>query len=252
MIKGLIASQFRNFYGEFTDLETEKLFLERQKTQSVDWEYNTKKIFYKYNSLGHRSVEIDELGDNYILTTGCSNTEGVALAYEDTWSYNIAKHLDKKFYNLAVGGSGPYVACKNLMLFLSYVKKHPDIIIIQWPFFARFFRIDPSGIHIQHLSPASTNDREYYEMLLKNDDAFLINIFERHTLLHFLNNINYQGKLLEMFNQNPGEVQKINCIDHDIDNKQIIIPIPIDKARDLAHPGSKSNKIIVDKILEVL
>lgn len=253
MIKGLIPSQFRNFYGEFTDLETEKLFVERQKTQPVDWEYNTKKIFYKYNSQGHRSVEIEELGDNYILTTGCSNTEGVGLAYEDTWSYLVAKHLDKQFYNCAVGGSGPYVTCKNIMLFLSYVKKHPEMIIIQWPFFARFFRIQGVAIHIHHLTPASYDEnREYYEMLLKDDDAFNINLFERQLLISFLENINYQGKIIEMFTQDPHEMQKITLQVHDLDIKQIMIPRPIDTARDLVHPGSKSNKIIANLALRSL
>lgn len=253
MIKGLLPSHFRNFSGEFTDLETEKLFLERQKTQPSDWEYNTKKIFYKYNSLGHRSVEPEELGDNYILVTGCSNTEGVALANEDTWSYIVANTLGKKLYNLAVGGSGPYVACKNLTLFLSAVKTYPDIIIIQWPFFARFFRIEGNGIHIQHLTPATYDqNRDYYEMLLKNDDAFNINIFERLTLLSFLENINYQGKVIEMFRQDPPEMQKILYQTHDLESRLILLPNPIDKARDLAHPGSKSNRIIADLILEVL
>lgn len=252
MIKGLIPSQFRNFSGEFTDLETEKLFLERQKTQPSDWEYNTKKIQYNYNSLGHRSVEVNELGQNYILVTGCSNTEGVALANEDTWSYIVANTLGKKLYNLAVGGSGPYVACKNLMLFLSAVKTYPDMIIIQWPFFARFFRIEGKGIHIQHISPASRDNREYYDMLLKNDDAFHINIFERNILLSFLENIKYHGKVIEMFKQNPVEMQKIDYTHYDLEIKKIMLPNPIDNARDLVHPGSKSNRIIADLILEVL
>lgn len=252
MIHGLMSSYSRLSKGEFTRLETEELFRQRQKTQPADWEYNTKKIIYNYNQYGHRSVEIEELGDNYILATGCSITEGVALAYEDVWAHIVAKHIGCNFYNLAVGGSGPYVVCRNIIQFLSSktLHKFPSAIVIQWPFFARFFRVH-MGTHLEHLSPASVDSREYYDMLLKNNDAFYINIFERRNLLYFLMNIGYKGKIVEMFDQNTIELQEINTYpDHNIHLDQFIAPRNIDYARDLAHPGSKTHKLFANRILK--
>jgi hypothetical protein len=254
MIHGLIYSYFPNFAGEFTNTDKDDNFKLNQKTQPIDWEYNTKKIFYSYNNYGHRSVEVDQLGDNYILTTGCSITEGVGLAIEDTWSHIVAKHLGQNYYNLAVGGSGPYVVCRNIITFLSSkeIDKHPNSIIIQWPFFARFFRVQ-KGIHLSHLCPASIESQEYYSALLKENDAFYINVFERRSLFAFLKNINYTGKIVEMFRQNFEEVNLINYFPIEyINSIQVNRPDDVDFARDLGHPGSKSHKLYADRILTVL
>lgn len=248
---GLLRSYEPNFEGPFTDLESEDNFNKIKDKQPLDWEYHNKKIYYKYNEYGHRSVEISELQEDYLLFTGCSFTEGVSLAVEDTYCSLVSKALDKSFYNLAVGGSSPAITVKNLIGFLSQIKILPSAIVIQWPYFQRYYTVS-DGLYIEHYTPACEPSILYKAMLL-DDNAFRYNIIERNFLLDFLTNISYKGKIVEVFCQSDEELEiickseglqfqteKLRTIDH------------IDFGRDLGHPGSKTHRLYADKILELL
>jgi len=253
MIDGFIHSGIVNSFSEFILVETEKEFLENQKTQPLDWEYNSKKIYYSYNRYGHRSIEMEQLQSNYILASGCSITEGVGLAHEDIWASVVAKELGKLVYNLGVGGSGPVITVKNIILFFSKVKEYPEIICIQWPEFFRYFRIS-NKLAVEHLNSGSSSDDEYYKILLKDDTVFYNNIFERRHLFHFLQNIGYEGKIIEFFANFPEEARIIN--DHTKDlhlqTDKFLTPLGPDHARDLRHPGSKCHKIYAEHVLSYL
>jgi hypothetical protein len=78
-------------------------------------------IAHERNRLGHRSDEPEQVAYNasgYILVTGCSITEGVALRPEQTWSYILAKKLTLPVYNLALQGTGLDVQLHNLQQWL--------------------------------------------------------------------------------------------------------------------------------------
>jgi len=59
---------------------------------------------YKQNRYQYRSDEFSK--DHGIITLGCSNTFGSYQKVETTWAFKLAKHLDKKLYNLAIPGAG--------------------------------------------------------------------------------------------------------------------------------------------------
>jgi len=44
-----------------------------------------KPISYNFNSKGYRTKEIEDLQKDFILTFGCSYTQGIGLAKEDMW-----------------------------------------------------------------------------------------------------------------------------------------------------------------------
>ena len=250
-IHGLLRSYDPNFQGFFTSIDTADNFYTIKNSQPPDWEYHDKAIYYRYNSLGHRSVELSDLQDDYLLFTGCSVTEGVSLAEEDIYPTIVSKTLDKNFYNLGVGGSSPAITVKNLIAFLSFVKVYPQAIIIQWPFFQRYFDIS-TGYHIQHYSPACKASSLYKEMLT-NNDAFRYNVVERNFMLHYLKNIGFCGKIVEMFNQTHSEIKTIGeVIPSELNTIRFKLPHTVDYGRDLGHPGSKTHKLYADIILKHL
>jgi hypothetical protein len=185
------------------------------------------------------------------LFAGCSVTEGVALKLEDTYPDVVSKTLNKDYYNIAVGGSSPSICVKNVISFLSIMgNKAPSTIVIQWPHFQRYYRIDK--FHIQHFNPRH-GDNSFYKELIINEDAFRYNISERLYLLHFLHNIKYKGKLVQLHWEIPRDIDLITDLDHtcNFTNQNIEkLPDTIDHARDLSHPGSETHKLYSQKILD--
>jgi hypothetical protein len=59
-----------------------------------EWYYYENEIIYKFNSWGYRTKEFHELDKDYMLTFGCSNTEGIGLNSNDTWTTNLSKTLN--------------------------------------------------------------------------------------------------------------------------------------------------------------
>lgn len=124
---------------EFSGTDTAELFEKNLKLQPEDWYYRTNKIYYDRNSNGHRCKEINDIDlDNYILYTGCSNTEGIGLALNNTYAYLLSNWLKMDYYNLAIGGTGIDVVNYNLNMWFSKVKKPPKLLILQWPHYNRF------------------------------------------------------------------------------------------------------------------
>ena len=93
-----ICTTLRGQETSFTGSDDAERFEKNLTQLPKDWIYRTKEIIYNYNSLGFRCKEPNELDfDNYVLFTGCSHTEGVGLALEDTYPYKIAEHLKTDF-----------------------------------------------------------------------------------------------------------------------------------------------------------
>ena len=125
----------------FSGSDTEELYNQNLKLKPVDWYYRTNQISYIRNSNGHRCEEIKNIDlNNYILYVGCSHTEGIGLELEKTYPYLLSKSLNCNYYNLGVGGSGIDVLLHNLIVWFGTVKQKPKLVIIQWPFWARYSR----------------------------------------------------------------------------------------------------------------
>jgi len=125
----------------FSGSDTKELYNQHLKSKSPNWYYRTNQISYVRNSNGHRCKEIKDIDlKNYILYAGCSHTEGVGLELEKTYPYIHAKSLNCDYYNLGVGGSGIDVLLHNLIVWFGSVKQKPKLVVIQWPFWARYAR----------------------------------------------------------------------------------------------------------------
>lgn len=212
----------------FSGGDQELMFLENLKTQPNDWYYRFHEISYNYNSLGHRSKNIDELDlDNYILFTGCSHTEGVGLELEKTFPYVTANALKMDYYNLALGGTGIDVMTHNLVIWANTVPKLPKALVILWPQPVRFSIVNSYPIFpkIQSFLPGNTPNSDYDRfMVLGEELRFFKSVQAMNTVL--IENTYSRTKIINLYN----------------------IPF-CDKARDLSHGGIETNKSISDQVI---
>lgn len=140
---------------EFFSEENEQDFHKNKKRIGPEWEYANKKVTFTYNKTGHRCpVNYDELTPGFLLTMGCSYTEGIGLAEEDTYTYRLAGELglSDNYFNAGTAGYGVDVTFWNSMLFSSWCEKNniiPKYVAIQLSYGERksFWYNHDKGIH---------------------------------------------------------------------------------------------------------
>ena len=123
----------------FSGSDTKELFSKNLRTMPMNWHYRTKEVYYIRNKLGFRTKDIEDLDKgSYFLAYGCSFTEGVGLAEDETWPYKLGKLLSMDYLNLGVGGGSPDLVHLQSISYVSNVTGHkPKFVIIQWPSQAR-------------------------------------------------------------------------------------------------------------------
>lgn len=212
-------------------------FEENLNTQPLDWEYRTKSVLYNRNSLGHRCTELETLKDDFVLFIGCSLTEGVGVALEDTFTYKLAQDLGLDYYNLGLAGSGADLLCENLSKWFLNIKKVPKLVVIQWPAPNRYYQrftdgLTPvgawiavrNGIVSDEVKQATKYDFVNEEVINNFVNASSAGYFEhfstvlRTTTLNFLNCLG---------------IKYIEFTDEEFPK--------LDVGRDLIHPGTQSN-----------
>jgi hypothetical protein len=229
----------------FTGSDSYENFI-KNKQKDPDWYYSNVKITYKRNSLGHRSKEISEIDfDNYILTTGCSHTEGVGLELDKTYSYVLGQKMKCDYYNLGIGGTGIDVMIHNLTVWLNKYKK-PKALVVQWPIWSRFVRFaeDPDKY------------KEINKLTLLAQGAWVDNDDDSHMLI--LGQQNHYFKTVEKLAKIKIDTYNIPTIyvSHSIYPKSNTYEDAVlienhDSARD-GHSGIKSNEQVATQIYEKL
>ena len=107
--------------------------------------YNSEKLTYMENSLGHRShLELENLKGNWGLVVGCSHTEGIANYYTDIYHQKLATKLGMPFYNAGIGGGSIDMAFHNALMIISSMKNNPPKYLI-------FQVTDPSRFLYMHI-----------------------------------------------------------------------------------------------------
>lgn len=226
-------------------LDSKENYIKNSQSKGDDWEYKNMYFDYKRNSFGHRSKELTELNlDNYILCTGCSLVEGIGLPIEKRWSDILAKKLNCDMYNLGLGGTGNDVIFYNLVNWFTNIEIKPKLVIIGWSSTNRFITINSKYDNITEDSAIFkiyTPHTEDIENFIVDGDE--INYFNTKTFL-FKNLIKkiIQVPIIEV----PWMLECDN--NPNVSEIKFDINFVIDRARDLMHPGIKSNQ----KCAEVL
>lgn len=199
-----------------------------------DWYYRTNEITYDYNSLGHRSKEIDKLDlDNYILFTGCSLTEGLGLELSKTYSNLVSQQLNSDYYNLGLGSTGIDTMLHNLIIWREVVPKLPKILVVQWPERVRYLTSTPNLDMILSKGPWN-NESEVERFILAGEES---NFFLTRRLLAY--------KIIETLFK--CKIIQINIYSNSYD-KGVLTLRSLDLARDNMHPGIESNLKFANRI----
>lgn len=139
----LITTPFTEQYGSHAFLEhadPQDMFEKNLALAGKKWYYADNPITYNFNSSGYRMCEFCDVDyDNYIIFFGCSNTVGIGLELEQTYSYKIAQELGCSYINAGIGGASPDFVVNNFVHFMSRVDKLPRAVIINWPIAERTF-----------------------------------------------------------------------------------------------------------------
>lgn len=231
----------------FISEENEVKFKLNCQTQQQDWIYRTETITYQYNQHGHRCVDIENLDKRYILFAGCSHTEGIGLKLENTYSYLVAQHYNTSYYNLAIGGAGPYTVMYNILGFLSKVKFKPLLVILQWPDFERYYELvntDNNQYMFNYLTATHPND--LYKSMLMHNVPYKQNVLYRQIVLQNLRNYGIDLIIENCIpNVEKDEDDTVKCKFGDNTNH-------IDQARDLCHAGNLTNEVWANEIINTI
>lgn len=238
----------RKYY--FFSTDSKQQFVANKRKLGPDWAYYNSTIEYKFNNLGYRTKNIDELNDNFLLTFGCSYTEGVGLNQNETWAELIAPKINLDLYNHAKQGSGVDIQYYNAMLWIMSGKPKPKMIIVQWPHKSRKSFADTIGdqIHIQDRSYTKTIDGKWWKKRYIQDTAEMeLNVlfwFESFNNLWKLEevpvlNFTWDDDLSETLKRSRYLIHRIK-------------PKIYDKARDLSHDGTEFHKSSAEKIENLL
>lgn len=236
---GFIGHDDASITIPWTDPASIRRYSELVIENSPEWHFIQTPCTYTYNSLGHRSKEIEEVDlDNYILTLGCSHTEGVGIEEEKRYTPLLANKLKCDYYNMGVGGTGMDVVVHNLVTWFAVIPKKPKLVVIQWPEFTRIL----TGTDSKHLQPRGLwNGNEDYKKFISL--GIDLEYFEAKKIL----NDSLAKAVVKDIPLVYFGLQRIIPFNDDT----IIRPM-VDKARDMGHPGNKSNQLFADSIYDHL
>ena len=214
--------------------DTEELYQEnliKRKSLLEKYDWLSTEIDYKFNSDGFRSREFSTHTGG-VMFLGCSYTFGIGLPLEQTFPQLVSRELGLECLNLGLPASSNDTAFR---LADTWIEK-----------------LNPSTVVL--LSPAETR----FEVLFENKHNGQILSRFITTMEQFSNEGNSdwlktnQNGLINR-KKNKLAIQKI-CDDRGIqflqDDTENLVPV--DFARDLAHPGVESNRSFAKKLLDIL
>jgi hypothetical protein len=130
----LVASEEANLRKlNFWSTDSLELFEKNTVSRPANWQWHNTPITYNWNSLGYRTKEIEDLDKDFILTFGCSFTEGIGINVSDIWNHHVSKSLGLDLCNLAKGGTGFQQQYYNSLLWHNSKLPIPKLVIVQWP-----------------------------------------------------------------------------------------------------------------------
>jgi hypothetical protein len=214
----------RHFFGT----DSEDLFKKNLKTQPHDWVYRFKKIEYQNNEFGFRTKPLNKIDwANSIVVFGCSNVYGIGLAEEDTFCYLLEKKLGVSVINLGMPGTAVDLSHFN-SIFIRENLPCPRAIVHCWTSLARYsdFLKDRITSHIPSY--------DYYPG---------INWEEKSKFYVYTDRILWRNKTI----YKEYSFFKDTCQELKIPS----LEMP-DRARDLVHPGIRSNLEVAEKLYKDL
>lgn len=218
--------EYANTEINWLPMDTEKLYnlnLKYKKSLLEQYNWIDSNFTYKFNKHGFRSDEFTN--DPSIVFLGCSITAGIGLPIEATWPTLVANHLNLRCYNLGIGGASNDTAFRLAHVWIEKLK--PQIVVFCQTYAERYELHSSTGI----ISNIAKECGDFYNHWLSNNNNSLLNSIKNRLAIN---------QLCNQFG--------IKFVHTDVNDVVVI-----DKARDLAHPGIKSNlefsKLVLSRIV---
>ena len=186
-------------------------------------------VDYTHNSLGYRTYE--NIPKNYGLAVGCSHTYGQGLKVEERWSTLVEESSGVDIINLGTCGTGINFILLNLLRLITSNVESPKFIIMQCPSEQRLTlpKLDSTtNVVPQHSRFAS----------LYKDDSIECHSRECYDLIHKLCK-KEKIKIIDFYFWNSS-IEK---------SKQVEV---LDFARDMDHPGIKTQHLVKEYVMSKL
>lgn len=212
-------------------------------------------VTWHQNQWGYRTMEFDQVPQDYFVVVGCSLTEGQGLEYNETWSYFLAQDLDLAVVNLAKGGANSQFCKQNIQQWIPQTH-NPRFVVAQWP---NPFRLLTWRQNQASFAMNSQRD-EIYNTFLKHGDlnfytAWMSSIIDakRHCQLHSVPMINICLESLDFFPEAVLETLRQQNIVLHVDEKLPGRTWHFDSsARDQQHHSAHCTKKWAERILPLI
>lgn len=250
-----------NFYAH---TDSEELHTRNKKKFGPKWYYYDRPFTYKFNEYGYRmNKELYEVDyDNHAAFFGCSNTVGIGLELEETFSYRIANQLGMDYINGAIGGASPDFVFYNVTHYLNKVKTYPKLIVINWPQVARtlYWERDQMHFFLPALEPTTKHWTESYKEYIMEDSNMLQKFsFYRASIQTICKLADIKLVELTSWQNTDGFWERNPDIPMiELCNYGDKYDINLDRARDIgvgsdnAHPGIFHQQLLVDYVFTQL
>ena len=222
-------------HPEWEGRDTEEFYLENLKKQSSDWEYRNKTVNYNWNQNGYRAPEWETIDwENSIIVMGCSLVAGVGLDYNDTIASCLENKIGYPVINLGIPAGCPSALHYNTIRLLQNNIK-PKAVCVVGPEMSRttYFGNPNRNLGIWYLNIPEREHfyASFYEHYVSKDPNAEIHGY-----------MNLAG--LENAWQANGVPCKVWMAAE--------LPVFVDFARDLNHPGIKTAELWADEMFKWL
>lgn len=244
----MIDHEFKGRAIRWYSSDSEEEFAKHVGKEYYNWTKN--EILYKFNSLGYRTKEIADLDKDFLLTFGCSYTEGVGVNANQIWNHHVSQNLIIDMYNCAKQATGIDVQYINSMMWDLNKLPTPKLVIVQWPHKARksFVFNEKSYFRLEDQSERRTSDGYWWGRRYLHDTGEMsMNVltwYESFNNIWKLKNVpvfnfTWDDDLAEELTRSKYQLWRIK-------------PFTYDKGRDHMHDGPQFHKETADKILDLL
>lgn len=228
---------------------------------SKDNIFGTNDILYSFNSDGFRCDELSIPTD--VVFLGCSITEGIGLNITDTWAHIIKTKLfpESPYINLAKGGLGIGMQAAILEWYwYTYKQNVKHLVAIFPPAHRRTFKLEcKEKRNTCHFAVSGYMDGYPEQIksavpLLVDDQYIQYETFKEFSKIYLLSEL--MGAKLSYVFWEDRNTENIKSFFPKAENMNInfddCIFKPVDRARDMSHPGPVAQNTISEKVLNWL
>jgi hypothetical protein len=160
----------------YVSTDSEELYKRNKATYGSDWYYYSNPITYKFNKLGYRMKELEEVDyNNYYAFFGCSFTVGVGLNVTDTFVHKISQQANVDYINASVSGSSVDFVYYNFINLMNSAPKKPKCVFINWPpIYRNFYWINDTVLEFMLPNSIENNHwkNTYKDFIVKDHQVF--------------------------------------------------------------------------------